>query len=377
MPPVVVKKTEHLFKRILFLFLRLILKNGDRSLWPISPDKVKSILILRPDKLGDMIATVPAIHALKQRFPHIKIVVMASPRNKEIIESDPQVDAIALYTKNFLFDLGVIARLRREKFDIVYDPICHDSITGLLLTKIIGRNSIKAASRKLKFHRFYDYCELYQPDGEDHNIDNGLLILNVFGIDPAGVDPFLPIFIPPESIKKAEAFFRALPSENSFWVGVNISAGSFTRTLPLEKYAAIINGIAGKYRAFKFLIFCTMDERERGISLLGSVKAAACLVPENLSLLDAVAVLGRVTAFISPDTSLVHIAGLMKIPLVGLYSGHMRNFHFWRPYRRKYGAVIAGNIDHLHDIEPEQVLREFDLVITELKQTHPEAVPLS
>jgi hypothetical protein len=31
----------------------------------------------------------------------------------------------------------------------------------------------------------------------------------------------------------------------------------------------------------------------------------------------------------------------------------------------------------LHDIEPEQVLREFDLVITELKQTHPEAVPLS
>ncbi|MCX6829991.1 MAG: glycosyltransferase family 9 protein [candidate division Zixibacteria bacterium] len=372
-----VKKTEHLFKRILFLFLRLILKNGDRSLWPISPDKVKSILILRPDKLGDMIATVPAIHALKQRFPHIKIVVMASPRNKEIIESDPQVDAIALYTKNFLFDLGVIARLRREKFDIVYDPICHDSITGLLLTKIIGRNSIKAASRKLKFHRFYDYCELYQPDGEDHNIDNGLLILNVFGIDPAGVDPFLPIFIPPESIKKAEAFFRALPSENSFWVGVNISAGSFTRTLPLEKYAAIINGIAGKYRAFKFLIFCTMDERERGISLLGSVKAAACLVPENLSLLDAVAVLGRVTAFISPDTSLVHIAGLMKIPLVGLYSGHMRNFHFWRPYRRKYGAVIAGNIDHLHDIEPEQVLREFDLVITELKQTHPEAVPLS
>jgi heptosyltransferase III len=358
MPPFLIKKTEHLFKRILFWFLKSILREGNHSIRPISPDKVKSILILRPDKLGDMIATVPAIHALKKYWPHLRLEIVASPRNKIIIEQDPTVDAVHIYSKNIFADWNLIRLLRKIKFDIIYDPICHDSMTGLLLAKLIAPKAILVASRKMKFLSFYDYCEPYQPDGDDHNIDNGLLIFNLFGLNSKTVDPFYPPFMSTKSRAIADEFISRFPTD-TIRVGLNISAGTPSRTLRIEKYITLVKLIAARFPKVQFIIFCTMDERQKG-EILAQSNAGIChLVPENLSLLDVAAILQQMRIFISPDTSLVHIAGLMKTPLVAFYSGHIRNYRFWRPYRQENASIVAQNHDNLHDIEPEQVAALF------------------
>lgn len=358
MPPRVVKHIEHLFKDVLHFPFSLFLRKGNASKSPVDPETIKSILILRPDKLGDMIATIPVIHAIKQKLPHIRVEVMASPSNKSMVENDPLIDEMHIYSKNILRDWPVIMRLRKKRFDIVYDPICHDSVTGLLLTKLIGKWSINAAARKLRFRTYYDYCEPYQSDGHDHNIDNGLLVFNLFGIKSETVDPFLPVFIPESSRVKADKFFQGLPNGSHFWVGINISAGSPTRTLSPEKYVAIANSISQKFPEFKFIIICTMSDRDKA-ALFSRLKAESYLIPENLSFLDVSAILSRLNVLISPDTSMVHIARLMKIPVVGLYSGHRRNFYFWRPYRQEHGAVVAESVHNLLDIEPERVVDEF------------------
>lgn len=370
MPTRAVKTVEHLFKKTLHLPFFLFLKKGDGSRVPVDPESVKSILILRPDKLGDMIVTVPAIHALKEKFPHIRLEVIASPRNKTIIESDPAVDEVHLYSKNILDDWPLVRRLRNRAFDVIYDPICHDSATGLLLTKLIRNGSVCVASRKLELQRYYDYCEPYQPGGADHNIDNGLLIFKVFGVDPDTINPFMPVYIPDKSHEKAKRFFHTMPDGGRFCVGVNISAGSVTRSLSPKKYAAIIKAINEKHPEFRFIIFCVMEQRREAERLRGSVRADIRLIPDNLTLLDVSAMMSRLNILISPDTSMVHIARLMKIPVVGLYSGHIRNFRFWKPYRQEYGSVVAKNVEDLHDIEPEQVAREFEKLLSSV--SHPD-----
>lgn len=313
-----------------------------------------------------MIVTIPVFHAIKKHYPHLRIEVIASPRNKGMIEHDPQVDEIHLYTKNIFKDLALIMKLRRRRFDIVYDPICHDSTTGLLLSRIIGRGAVRAAARKLKLRSFYDYCRPYLPDGTDHNIDNGFLIFEVFGINPDSVDPFLPIHLPEESRRKADHFWMTLPDNGSFRVGLNISAGSRTRTLEIEKYIEIVNYLHVNHPNLEFVILCVMADRHKAEDLMRNIRAASYLIPEHLSLLDVAAIIKRLDLLISPDTSMIHIARLMKIPVVGLYSGHKRNFHFWRPYRQKHGAVVAVNIDNIFDIMPDQVVSEFELLIEEI-----------
>jgi len=278
------------------------------------------------------------------------------------------VDQVHLYTKNILKDWPVIRRLRRKGFDIIYDPICHDSATGLLLTKIIGKSSLHVASRKLELRKYYDYCEKYEPDGDDHNIDNGLLIFNALGVNPGTVNPFHPVFLPENSRNLAEKFFGTLPSGDYIWVGVNISAGSPSRTISVEKYAAAIGELGAKHPELRFVIICVMENREEAWKLTLEANSKAFIVPENLSLLDASAILGKLDIFISPDTSLIHIAGLMKIPVIGLYSGHKRNFLFWKPYRQQYGAVVAKDVNSLYDIEPVQVVEQFELIYNAFRE---------
>ncbi len=363
-----VKKGEYLLKWLLRPLFHFLLRKGDRSRCPVDPDSIESVLILRPDKLGDMIATIPAVHALKKRFPHLRVEVLASPRNKELIERDPDVDAVHVYRKNLRYDLPLILRLRRRDFGVIYDPISLDSVTGLLLSKFIGKGAVRAASRKQKLLAYYDYGEPCDPDGHDHNYDNGLLIFNVFGIDPREVDPFLPVFVPEDSRVKADRFFAGFPREGCLLVGVNISAGSPSRSLPVSKYQAVLQAIGREHPSACFLVICTMNDRERGRRLVASRNGRAYMVPEDLSLLDVSAILRGVDVLISPDTSIVHIARLMRIPVVGLYSGAMRNYYYWRPYRQQRGSVVAKSIGNIHDIEPGQVVEEFRALMESLQR---------
>jgi ADP-heptose:LPS heptosyltransferase len=353
-----VKSLEHLLKDTLFRLLCVILRPADRSRVPVRPASIKSILFLRPDKLGDMIVTIPAMHALKAEYPHIRIELLASPRNRGIVAQDPSIDAVHLYTKNILRDLPMMLRLRLKRFDLIFDPICHDSITGLLLSRIIGSASIWAAARKLKYYRFYDYCEPYEPEGEEHNIDNSMLVFRVMGIDPATINPFYPPWMSAQAKEMANSFTANL-SSGSYRVGVNISAGSWTRTLPVETYEAIIKGISAETPNCTFVVFCIMEDRARGEELTRRVGDQARLIPPNLSLQESSAILQQMHLFISPDTSLVHISGLMRVPTVGLYSGHIRNYHSWKPYRQRHGSVIASSVNDLHDITPDQVIAEY------------------
>lgn len=362
MPPRLIKRIERGFKNALGWPFAVFLRKGETSRVPVDPGAIESLLILRPDKLGDMVVTVPVIHALKKRFPHLTIDVLASPANRSLIENDPQVDNVFLYVKNIIRDWPVIRRLRRRRYDIIYDPICHDSITGLLLSCLIGDVAIRAAARKLNYIDYYDYCRPYRIDGDDHNIDNGFLIFNVFGVPPREVDPFCPVHIPEAARRRADRFFAGLPDSGAFRVGLNISAGSATRTLPEEKFIRVIDLVSEKHPDFEFVLFCVMAHRARARLIAEKTASPVYLIPEETSLIEAGAILSRLGMLISPDTSLVHMARLMKIPVVGLYSGHRRNFNFWRPYRQDGGAIMAGSIDHLHDITAEMIAREFDLL---------------
>ena len=369
MPSVAVKKTELRFKKLLHHLFHLILGTGDSYRIPVRAEDIKSILILRPDKLGDMITTIPAVHALKKIYPHLRIEIVASPLNRQLVVDDPCFDAVHIYRKNIFADLPIIFRLRGQRFDIIFDSICLDSVTGLLLSRLISNGAIRAASRKQDLLSFYDYCEPFQPDGEEHNIDNSFLMFNLFGIDPQTVDPFMPVFLPEACKNTAANFVQTLDKDYTFRIGVNISAGSPTRSLALSKYATLLDTIAKEHPKAQCVVVCTSNDREHGQQLVANREGNASLVPEGLSLLEAAAVIEHCDLFISPDTSLIHMARLMKIPVVGMYCGHMRNYHSWKPYRQEHGSIVSSHPGHLHDIEPTQI---FDEVQKVLKTVYPD-----
>jgi ADP-heptose:LPS heptosyltransferase len=77
---------------------------------------IRRLLIVRNDRIGDLVLTLPTIEAARRAFPRAELVALVSPYTRllaervadldDLIVDDPQAGAVAL-----------AARLRRRKFD--------------------------------------------------------------------------------------------------------------------------------------------------------------------------------------------------------------------------------------------------------------------
>ncbi len=54
----------------------------------------KRILLIRPDHLGDVLLTAPAIHALKNAHPNLEIHALVGPWSADVIANFPEVDLV-------------------------------------------------------------------------------------------------------------------------------------------------------------------------------------------------------------------------------------------------------------------------------------------
>ena len=63
-------------------------------------EKPKRILIVRTDRIGDVILSTPVIKNLRNSFPDAYIAFMCRPYTKEIVEGNPYLDEVIEYDKN-------------------------------------------------------------------------------------------------------------------------------------------------------------------------------------------------------------------------------------------------------------------------------------
>ncbi len=105
-----------------YLTLRKIILQPFSILVPkrvIDKKRIKKVLFLRHDRIGDMALSLPAIKLLKQSLPHATITVLASKSNKDLLINNSYVDEVLVYSGI----LDYIKKVWGKGFDLVIDPI--------------------------------------------------------------------------------------------------------------------------------------------------------------------------------------------------------------------------------------------------------------
>ncbi len=363
------KPLEHKFKALFFETLSPFLKRGRADFSSIDGAKISKVLFLRPEKIGDMVISLPVFDGLHKSYPDIRISILGSPKNLPLIKDDPRFDKIFLYRKSIWKDPGTMLRIRRENFDCVVDMICDDSVTALFMSQFLAPGKPRIGVGKNKFRQYYDYNYDHRMNNTGHIIDNTLKLLNAFDIDSSEVSEFAPPFLSDKSRKQASEFFSNLKSSEmtELRVGINISAGSPTRVWQQGKFVELVNSILKSRPKAQIVIFSMPDERGRAAEIIANCDSKVFLIPGGLSLEDVSAIIAKLDVLITPDTSLVHIARAFKVQVVGLYTRFMKNFLLWKPFGQESGTVVSDNDDNIHDITHEQVYVEF-MKVAELKQ---------
>ncbi len=110
--------------------LRGLFAPRSRTSTRFSVERVRKILVVRIDGLGDVVMSTPAFVSLRKMFPDAHITLLAASWSKGLVEPMPYFDEIRYFDAPWMVKgrpekkesfLKTVGSLRREKFDLALD----------------------------------------------------------------------------------------------------------------------------------------------------------------------------------------------------------------------------------------------------------------
>ncbi len=319
-----VRKVEGRIKFLLANPLGSIL-NPRKTNTPIPLSQVSSIFIIRHDALGDAVLTTPLWRYLQRHAPHIKIGVAGSDRSRIIFSNDPDIDEIYSFSKAPSIGLlKELLRARKTRWDVIVNLNYHDKTRGAIFAKIISPKGISATGihgNSDKYERLYSVVA-FRPSVE-HPVpmvrQNAMVLKAAVDLPEDLYDelPSLPHYPKIENTYHQEISDILLRSGKKDYIIINSDASQLYREWGIDNCIALAELIAERYPERHVFLTSAPERAHVVLSKLPEGNSISYLrTPSILHL--AVALRGAVAA-VSPDTSIVHFAGAVRTPILGLY----------------------------------------------------------
>lgn len=296
------------------------------------PAGVKKILILRNDKIGDMIVSTPLLRELKAAWPDVEIHVAASSVNHDIIRDCPHVSKTMLWDKcNLWNNLRVIRQLRRQRYDLVLSMSLRFSPAFQLYLKFLGARHLHGPRiAKYGTHTgnlgMYDHTVDYPADR--HILQTYFDALGAY--KPAQIDYRYELYNVDAYAGKALAFVAGLRDQYAGMVCFNYQGSSANRTLGKDDAEALCRQLADRYPDHAVIVIHPPGDRERAAALVaGSARPNVMLSFATEHVLELAALVRECDLVVSPDTAVIHIASVYNKKVLGFYvnSGNHRWFY--------------------------------------------------
>lgn len=301
------------------------------------------ILVIRIDFLGDMVCTTAYLHKLKQHWPNAEIHVLANKYNKSVLDRNPDVSAVHtyVYSKNYERNLrpgplnaicdriSLIRRLRRLKFDLLIVP-----------NGGMNKNSIQFARQlNAKDCRWHDDATQFNDNNPDHVANRPIKheVLSGFALTPelgpVDIDALkLHVSCDPELRAK---WSRELGPKIGPRVGLFVSNKAEQRRWDCRKWRRLAASLGERAEVLVFLDPTDLDADKR---LADTTARRLC--PATVP--DLVAAMSLLDLVVSADSSPVHFASALQLPVVALFEDRPEKYLRWHPLGVPHVLLRAG-----------------------------------
>lgn len=299
--------------------------------------KLKRILIMRWDAIGDMVVCLPFFRKIRDLFPEAEVGIVVSRRNIPLLKYEDGFHTI-LYDSDPSIYLKSIIEARKFRPDAVVDTRMHyDSTTSFIYGIISGAEWRLSASNR--DNRLPFSVRVSMPPGRHHYADMTRILLEGLGkrIAPSELDR--EIRLSSEEIGFANAFWREaglkLRGES---IGINIS----TRDPRHLWGESSIRELCSRLNAAGHvpILISTPDEHTKALQIASS-SPGTLVAPVCSTILHAAALLKGFRIFITPDTGIVHVAASQGVPVVGLYCPNESHLPLWFPWEVPHEIISA------------------------------------
>lgn len=299
--------------------------------------RVRRLLAVRLDNLGDVLVTTPAIHAVKCAIPEAAITLLASPVGAQagrlnhdiadvLVYEAPWVDPWQRLPHDPARELAVVERIAAARFDaaIIFTSFRQSPLPAAYLCYLAGiplrlAASIDAAGSLLTSrHR--------HPERLMHEVERGLDLVGAVGIPPA--DRRLVIDLPDEARRHARRLRLALTGAPGRDPGrplvvVHPGCSMPARAYPPERYAGAIGALVDEVDA---TVVMTGVEGERPLieriarDLAPAARARTHDRSGAPAFADLCALIEAADLVVTNNTGPMHVAGAMGTPVIALFA---------------------------------------------------------
>ena len=277
----------------------------------------KKILIVRPDRIGDVILSTPVIKNLKLAFPQSYIAFMCRPYTRETLEGNPNLDEVIVYDKygkdkSPLATVRFALNLRKYHFD--WAIILHPTNRAHLIAFLAGIPVRVGWDRKLG-QLLTKKIKHTKQQGKKHESEYTLDLLRALNIPIKSKDTYFPVLS--EATARIEELLKAQGvTENDKLIVIHPSASCPSKRWPQEHFLKLIELLKDK-GGFKIAAITSEGEREFGEE--AAKKSEVIDLRGKLSISEIGALLKRASLFISNDSGPVHIAASLNTPVISIF----------------------------------------------------------
>jgi len=279
--------------------------------------KPKKILIVRTDRLGDVILSTPVIKNLRSAYPKAHIVFMCRPYTVQALEGNPYLDELIVYDKygkhkSLWASIKFSLFLRSKKFD--WAIILHPTNRVNLVTFLAGIPFRAGWDRKLGFLLSRRIAH-HKQEGKKHEVEYTLDILRKIGVPVLEKEVYFPINKDSEAKIEQVLKSRGLNKEDKLIV-IHPCASCPSKRWPQDYFLELIK-LLKAYKGVRIAVISSQAEKEFGEKIAGDKDIIDLRAKLDIS--QTASLLKRAVLFISNDSGPVHIAAGLKTPVISIF----------------------------------------------------------
>ena len=320
----------------------------------------KRILIVKPSSLGDIIHTLPLVHALKRCWPSCRIgwivheIFSAIPENDPSVEtvfpinisstSDPQAGRLA-YWHALVDTVRTLRELRRvfrqQPYDLVLD--LQASFRSGLLGRANPRSLRIGFADARELNPLFQNQQIKVPSSTVHAVDKNLLFSTYLDC-PSEPEDFR-LYCSEHDDRQVDIFLaeQKVP-EGSQLIYINPAARWKTKFWIPERWAMLCDRLIDEHH-FRVVLGGSRQDKQYISTIVEKMVNLPIVAAGMLSLSETTSLLKRSAAYVGLDSGPMHMAAMTGIPVVALFGPtHPERVG---PYGSEHTIVQARDVDCL------------------------------
>ena len=327
----------------------------------------KNLLIVRTDRIGDVVLSLPMAGIVKSKFPGCRITFLVREYTRALVNEHPDIDSVIILkeSKKKIFFRENIEQISKEKFDscIIVSP---NFIISLILFFSKIKNRIGTGYRWYSFlfnHKIFQHRKY----SEMHELEFNVKMLSLFGInEKVNKENVHFNLIPADNIKVNELLVENGITDNKPLIIIHPGSGGSAADLPVNKFKELV----AKFLADNNIqLIVTGAESEKklceAICMSEKIKNFAGM----FEIKELISIINKADIFISNSTGPLHIAAALSKIVIGFYPKKLAcSAERWGPYSNK-SFVFKPNND-CPDCKREQCINTECMNSIDIKEVY-------